>query len=174
MAKAMTYTKEFKLKLNNYRHIMTKILIFTILLLLAIACDKKETLPERNEIVGVWEYTSLNVKVNSPDNESGEAEYFFLAENWPKELGITPILTRINDDGTWTNEFYVMPDSTPQKLLGNWEVVRDSIFFKQDGMTTAYSFNIKNNILTFKGLTDFDQDGMKDDDYKGVQKKIQD
>jgi hypothetical protein len=150
---------------------MKKVYLLLIIVFISFACDKKERTPEKIDIAGTWEYVSLNVTMNSPDNNSGEEFFYVLPGEWEAKVGITPIVTDLNEDGTFENNFYAFPDSVPRGGRGTWNIQDDSLIFMEGNQRIAYEFTLNDSMLTIRGKTDFDQDGKSDDDYVGVQKR---
>jgi hypothetical protein len=149
---------------------MKKLYFLSILAFLFISCSKEaEKEPIKADLSGKWEYISMNVTINSPDNETGEEFFFVLPGEWETKTGITPIVTYLNKDSTFKTEFIAVADSSMQGGSGKWSIEGDSLVFTERNNRVAYEFSLKDTLLTIKGKTDFDQDGRKDDDYKGVQ-----
>lgn len=145
--------------------ILTSIYLFS--------CGTDETQPEAAEFIGRWKYVSLNVKINSADGTNKDEFFYALKGDWQQKIGNTPLEIHIKEDGSFESTFYTLPDSNLIESFGAWEVKGDSLIFTEQLSRSAYQYTLKDSLLTFRGKTDFDQDGKIDDDYVGVQERIQ-
>lgn len=149
-----------------------------ILLLLIFACtDTKkketatETVPESNlqeAVVATW--TNLTLNVTMP-LAVGDSSITVEEGKWEEVLGIKPIVTTINEDGTFSSNYYTLEDELMMTSNGSWSVNNDSLTMIQNGVPTTYHLSIQDSIGTFTGYLDWDQDGKSDDLYIGTQKK---
>lgn len=151
---------------------MKKFIITIALALFIFSCDKNEKPISMDNIYGTWQYTTLNVKINSLDNSTQDEMFFVLPDEWSVKQGMTPLVTILNKDNTWENQFYTVPDSTFRVSKGTWKIENDSLIFTSGDSRIAYSFILKDSLLTIKTILDYDQDGKSDDEYEGVQKKL--
>ena len=94
-------------------------------------------------------------------------------ENWVEILGIKPIITTYSTDGTYVSEYRSPQDSVVGTSAGIW-VTNAGILTMTDGGSGgsySYRFDIKNDTATFIGIIDFDEDGIADDRYVGIQRR---
>lgn len=151
---------------------MKKVILAIAIALLVFSCGDDKNPIKEDILYGTWQYTSLNVNIKSVDNSSQDELFYVLPDEWTIKQGITPIITILNEDSTWENQFYTVPDSSFMKSGGTWKIENDSLVFLSGQSRIAYSFILKDSLLTFKTILDFDQDGKIDDEYEGVQRKI--
>ena len=95
--------------------------------------------------------------------------------NWNTVLKSQPVRTFFKADGTYNSEHRNMKDSIFYNPAGYWNISGDSLFmrdtFPKKGISYTYWLHIDGRTATFRGSEDFDQDGKRDDDYFGTQKK---
>lgn len=98
-----------------------------------------------------------------------------MEQNWETVMKAKPIRTFFNADGTYNSEHHNLNDSIVYNPAGKWNVVGDSLFmrdtFPQKGLAYKYRITLDSDIAEFRGVEDFDQDGNKDDEYYGSQRK---
>lgn len=151
---------------------MKKILLAVAFALLAFSCGEEKEPISENSLFGTWQYTSLNVNINSLDNTTQDEMFYVLPDEWEVKQGMTPLVTILNNDNTWENRHYTVPDSSLIISKGTWKIESDSLVFLSGQSRIAYSYILKDSLLTIKTLLDYDQDGKSDDEYEGVQKRI--
>lgn len=141
-------------------------LLLTILFLVS-SCKSEG---KKDLILGQWYNESLKVELGALD---GRADSVFNVPKgeWEAILGIKPILTTYKDDGTYSSEYIGLDDVPLQTSEGQWEVKGDSLYLTEQGQTTAYFFDWLEGKASFSGYLDWDNDGLEDDLYFGVQVK---
>ncbi len=123
------------------------------------------------EIVGVWENSSMRVWVNTYNNSDTSFFVDINEDSWELKLSIMPIVTTIRDDGTYTSEFRNTLDQVIYTPEGTWMVDGDSLIMEDHQAVYRYQIFIDGDIAEFKSMIDWDQDGKADDAYAGVQRK---
>ena len=96
---------------------------------------------------------------------------------WKQILGIRPIFTLYNADGTYYSVYRNLKDSIVHQPSGIWKVDGDSLFVNQkypSDYVTAFHFSIDGSKVEFVGILDWDRDGESDDLYSGIQIRVED
>ncbi len=124
-------------------------------------------------LIGEWRNVSLRIEM---DKNHGEPSSIFEVDDttWEEKLQIRPIQTFFTEDGHFNSEHYNLQDSLILNPEGTWNATDNEITMITTtpfNDTTACSFNIVNDIVTFGCWVDWDEDGEKDDWYEGTQRK---
>ncbi len=90
---------------------------------------------------------------------------------WEAVLKIKPILTTYLEDGNYNSEYIGLDGNPLQTTSGKWGVEGDTLYLTEQGKTTAYFFEWQEGKAAFKGYLDWDNDGLEDDLYVGIQVK---
>ena len=162
---------------------ISRITTIAIYLTLIISCqssnekqanseEPKEIESLEKAILGTWENVSLSVTVHSVNNTDSTKKVNIPRSEWEEKLKIKPIQTTYLEDGTFTSEYRDLNDSLVNKNEGLWAVAGDSLALTSDEVTTKYWAECKNDTAVFTGYLDWDGDGLADDLYKGVQRKL--
>ena len=153
------------------------ILSFFILVLIACNRNMVSSSPEpalRKQLIGQWRNIGLHVDVHSANGTDKNVVWESNESNWEERQKIKPIHTYFNNDNTFYSEYYDLKDSLIYNPSGKWSLNGNKLTFyyqKPKTDTLYFTVAIKNNIATFYGLLDWDDDGKKDDDYTGTQRK---
>ncbi len=142
---------------------------FPFILIIIIACSSgTEEKTVANEevaqpgIIGEWRNLSLIVRM--PDSTVSVRE-----GQWEAVLGIKPIRTTFNENGTFISEYRTLEDSVFMTSNGSWEIEGDTLSMVERGTENKYFYAIDNDTVTFRGYLDWDQDGLANDHYAGKQ-----
>ncbi|MFZ1805930.1 MAG: hypothetical protein WAU36_01845 [Cyclobacteriaceae bacterium] len=154
--------------------IMKFILVSIIILFMGCQPPQRKNQSEVvHPLAGEWRNLTLKVEM---DKQHGEPTSIFdVNENtWEEQLQIRPIKTYFRNDGTFNSEHFNLQDSLVLNPKGTWTSTDKEItMITTDPFsdTTACSYTIKDNVVTFGCWVDWDEDGEKDDWYLGTQKK---
>ncbi|MDZ4844868.1 MAG: hypothetical protein SH857_04885 [Chitinophagales bacterium] len=164
-----------------------KIPLFTIIVLLFYSCEnlkRKEPaqqLPEPEQlkyaemIVGEWRNSYSKIILHTFKNSDSTKVLEVRESEWETVMQSKPIRTFFKADGTYNSEHRNLEDSIVYNPAGKWRIAGDSLFitdtFPKNGISYTYKISIDNDIAEFKGGEDFDQDGFKDDEYYGSQRR---
>lgn len=141
-----------------------------LVLVLFASCNKEADI--RSQLIGEWENTSLNVQMNSVDGSDSTSQLVANDGEWENVLGIKPIKTSFNADGTFTSSYFNLEGEPLGEEEGEWEIIGDSLILKSQSYASAYHITVKENKARFVAYLDWDQDGAEDDLYDGWQKRI--
>lgn len=155
--------------------------LFLIAVFLIVSCttdtskEKKidestiQTLPteeEKNSLLGEWSNLTLHVVMDTdPDSVLNITE-----GKWEEVLGIKPIRTTYNEDGTYVSIYENLEGQPFMTRTGAWSVSGDRLTMEERGVKTVYIFSVENDIATFSADLDWDEDGVLDK-YSGTQKR---
>jgi hypothetical protein len=127
------------------------------------------------ELTGEWRNRYVKIILNNdPPSDTSkimEAD----STNWEARLGIQPIRTHFNADGSFYSEYRNLKDSLVRRPAGNWTVEGDTLIMTQlkpDKSVLRLRVSIQGDRAVFTGRIDFEGDGKENDDYYGIQKKF--
>jgi hypothetical protein len=168
-----------------------RILLLNIILFTAFSCAsgqkekqavvivEADSLVEENylsqleqDLIGVWVNESMRVWVRSYNHSDTSFIVDINEENWDLKMTIKPITTTINADGTYSSEFRNSFDSLIYIPEGTWLLDGDSLIMEDRQDTYKYQVFVDGNRAEFRSIVDWDGDGVVDDEYFGVQRKI--
>lgn len=128
----------------------------------------------RQQLIGQWRNLGLRVDVKTANNTDKDVIWESNESNWEEKQKIKPIHTYFNNDNTFFSEYYDLKDSLIYRPTGKWTLLGNKLtfFYEKPKMDTLFfTIQIKNDIATFDGYLDWDDDGKKDDHYIGTQRK---
>ena len=124
------------------------------------------------DLVGIWVNESMRVWVHSYNHSDTSFIVDINEENWDLKMTIKPITTSIYPDGSYISEFRNSFDSLIYSPEGSWLLDGDSLIMEDRQATYKYQVFVDANRAEFKSILDWDNDGIADDEYFGVQRKI--
>ena len=156
-------------------------IIISIVLLMNVACSSGQNKKAENEdselnygdfqeqaIIGHWKNKSIDVDMNTYNNSDTSFHVAVNEDNWKIKMNINPIVTEINEDGTFLTNYKDTLDNVFHQNKGTWYVDGDSLFLiDDDGISYPYKMSFNGDILKMNTIVDYDGDGMKDDYYIG-------
>ncbi len=145
-------------------------LFLAVLFFLACNSSTKTGDSLSGQLIGEWRNVSLKVDIHGDSLTVFEAN----EANWEQNVGIRPIRTFFREDGTYNSAHYTLTDSLFMDVKGTWKVEDDRLLMFQNSPapdTTICKTVIKNNLVEFDCMVDWDGDGSRDDRYFGVQRK---
>ncbi|MGW8122222.1 hypothetical protein ACV07N_06135 [Roseivirga echinicomitans] len=145
---------------------LTQLLLFGLAFCLISSCSKTNN---AEFIVGEWYNESMIVTIDHGKPE--ETVLKVPIGSWEEILGIKPILTTYDIDGSYTAIYTDLSGEVSMETYGTWEVKGDSIYLTENGLTTAYKFVWMDGKGEFTAFLDWDSDGLPDDLYSGIQVK---
>lgn len=123
------------------------------------------------DIVGEWVNISMKVWVKTYNNSDTSFIVDINEKTWDMKMNIKPIITTINEDGTYISEFRNSFDSLIYKPEGFWMIDGDTLIMEDHQAVYKYQIFIDGDMAEFKSLLDWDKDGKADDEYTGLQRK---
>ncbi len=141
--------------------------------LLSPGCSKKDDLA--GKLVGRWQTMSLHVTVHTYHNTDSTMVIDFNEEDLQKRFPTKPVVTTMNDDGTYFTEYRSQSDSLLARPTGEWSLHGDSLTFRQltpQEFSYVYHIRLVGEHMELRTMTDYDQDGKADDEVVSVAKKI--
>jgi len=138
--------------------------------------DSQESLTmDQSKLIGEWRNSYTKIIMHTFKSSDSTKVLELNEKDWENVMQVRPIRTFFKADGTYNSEHRNLNDSIIYNPAGKWNIAGDSLFmtdtFPQKGLSYKYKIAIDGNIAEFKGEEDFDQDGVKDDEYYGSQKK---
>lgn len=144
-------------------------LVFVILL---SACQQQQK-DKSSQLIGKWKNLSIDVKMNSYKGLAEDSLLQVKPDQWEKILKIKPIITVFNPDGSFTSDYVNPNDSLVFQSTGKWIISGDSLTMIEYEVPNSYLLEFEGDKAKFSAVLDWDEDGVKDDEYNGVQQKIQ-
>lgn len=92
---------------------------------------------------------------------------------WESKIGMRPVLTEFFPDHKYRREYHDLNDSLTQLNRGIWNVFGDTLMLIEPKATYQYRLKPVDGRLLFQTWLDWDGDGVEDDEYTGIQKKIE-
>jgi hypothetical protein len=159
-----------RLKMNK----LTLVLFSSFMYVLA-GCgsepDKSETIletvpvPLAEQLIGEWKNSSLNLKIHNDTDSTVIID----SENWVEVLGIQPIVSEFKNDSSYLSRYYSPEGEEIMTSTGIWYIRGDSLIMIERQIPNAYHLRMEGNSAYFRGYIDWDQDGVADDLYEGIQ-----
>jgi len=122
--------------------------------------------------VGEWQNVSMRIKVWSYNQSDTSFIVDINEDNWDLKMTVKPIITTVYEDGTYTSEFRNSFDSLIYQPKGTWLIDGDSLIMEDHQAVYRYQIFIDGDVAEFNSIIDWDGDGELDDEYFGVQKKM--
>ena len=143
-------------------------------MLVAVGCSatKDESGLKMEDLVGEWENTSLEVKMNTFQNRDTTSYLSAPEGKWEEVLKIQPIRTVYEADSTYTSLYKDLEGNPLGENKGTWFVRNDSLILTANDVEYTYAVEFAESKARFVSLQDWDQDGQADDLYDGWQKRI--
>jgi len=150
-----------------------KTIVVSGLLLLVGCSERREYAPE---LLGTWENTFLMLESADVSEMDPRFEVFVAdSNNWERVMGIKPVRTTYQADGTLSAEYRNLLDSVYTVAGGTWHTRDDSLYFfqwKPDTFIATWRFAVAMDTLKMWGIVDWERDGVRNDKYYGTQKRI--
>ncbi len=140
-----------------------------------MGCQQKgtEQLLQPDDMLGVWENVSLDIKINTFQNRDTTTFLRAPEGKWEEVLKIMPIRTAFDKNGGYTSTYRDLDGKVVGKSSGKWQIRNDSLVMEANGVEYTYRVSLKDDKARFIGLLDWDQDGKADDLYDGWQKRVE-
>ena len=140
---------------------------------LQAGCSKRSDLEK--SLIGKWENIGLHVTIHTYHNTDSTVILDFDENDLRTRFALKPMITVLNDNGTYYLEYRTKSDSLVARPSGEWSTEGDSIIFHQyipNDYTFAYHVTMMAGKAEFRGLMDYDADGKADDEMIALSKKI--
>lgn len=121
---------------------------------------------------GTWESITINVKINSMENTDSTAYFSIPEESWKNEYKVKPPRMFFEADQKYRREHRTFQDSLISRSRGIWNIFGDTLMMIEPDATYQYRVRPANGRITFYTLLDWDGDGLEDDEYEEVKRKV--
>lgn len=122
---------------------------------------------------GTWENVSMKVNVYSADSIPDSSYVFQINDgDWQSIFTVQPPRTFFERDNKYRIEFRDRRDSIISVSRGIWNVIGDTLMMIEEGQTLQGKIKYDKGLLYYIGLRDWDEDGLEDDAYLEVKRKI--
>ncbi len=148
---------------------MKNLLVF-LLLTSFFACGPGQK-HNKDLLIGTWKNQTINVQMNSYQNGESDSLLVVQPDQWEEILKIKPIVTVFNEDGTFSSDYRNPNDSLVFQSKGEWHFEGDSLVMVEYEVPNSYHVTFEGKKAKFSAVLDWDEDGIKDDVYKGMQLK---
>jgi hypothetical protein len=133
----------------------------------------KPARPLQENLPGTWESVSVQVVVNSAEGDTTESYVFEVPEEeWARRLGMKPIRSFFFPNNTYRQEFMTVNDSMINVARGIWNAFGDTLMLIEPDATYQYVVKFDKGMMELRALLDWDGDGLEDDDYLGIHRRV--
>ncbi len=127
----------------------------------------------KSVLPGTWETVSFQVTVQSFQNSDSTFVFAIGKDEWGAQLGIQPIQTAYHSDNKFLSEYKNKKDSLVNSMRGIWNTFGDTLLLITPEATYQYIVKITADQIELRAMLDWDGDGQEDDEYIGIQKRVQ-
>lgn len=131
--------------------------------------DKQPQTISSDDLIGSWKNISMKVTMKLEDRDS---ILNVPKGKWQEILKIKPIVTQFKKNGTYISTYRSLDGQIFMTTNGSWELNGNKLKMVSEQKKYTYTVSIKEDVATFKGKVDWDEDGQVDDIYIGKQRKI--
>ncbi len=144
-----------------------------LVLCLVVLMSSCSTQPDNYELLeGEWRNVSLQLIQHSMANGSVDSTLIIKNGEWDSILQMKPIRTTFISNGTYVSRYYNLSDSLIFEAEGNWHFIGDSLHLVSEEGSNSYLFEmLDDRQARFVSKLDWDNDGLSDDLYDGIQRK---
>ena len=144
-----------------------------IILVIIAGCKPANHTPENIEkaIIGEWETVSFAVDVTTANNRDSSYSIKVAEGQWPEKMRLLPART-IFSEHNYTLIMRNMGDTIVQQHRGIWRLKDDSLMMIEPATKYIYHLSWKKNSLYLSARIDWDRDGVQDDAYEAILKKL--
>lgn len=122
---------------------------------------------------GTWESVSMKVNVYSADSIPDSTYVFQINDgDWESVFTVQPPRTYFESDNKYRIEYRDRRDSIISVSRGIWNVIGDTLMMIEEDQTMQGKIKYDKGLLYFIGLRDWDEDGMEDDAYLEVKRRV--
>ncbi len=121
---------------------------------------------------GTWESVTINVKIHSMENTDSTAYFSIPEESWKDVYLVKPPRMFFEADKKYRREHRNFQDSLISMSRGIWNVFGDTLMMIEPDATYQYRVRQADGLITFFTLLDWDGDGVEDDEYEEVKRKV--
>lgn len=122
---------------------------------------------------GTWESVSMKVNVYSADSIPDSSYVFQINDgDWESLFTVQPPRTFFEADNKYRIEYRDRRDSIISVSRGIWNVMGDTLMMIEEDQTLQGKIKYDKGLLYFIGLRDWDEDGMEDDAYLEVKRRV--
>ncbi len=153
---------------------MRYFLTLLCLLPLLFACENTEPAQQSDntatlgdQLLGTWENTDVLVEMPTYLGGDTTATDEIREGDWIQRYGAQPTRTVFTEDHKFVRLHRLAAGSETNRTNGLWNENGDTLIFIEPNMTTNYHAAFSGNRLTLTGKVDWDQDGERDDLYRG-------
>ncbi len=145
--------------------------IYLLLVLLATNCQESESL------VGTWDSQYLKTTINTYHNGDSTISTDANPTNYQKVIGLKTARVKFNVDGTYIEHYIRIDGSVAYSQQGYWFIRGDTVVtavYKPLKSQAVYRYHMEiyRDSAVFTSLMDYDKDGLEDDEFWGVSKRI--
>lgn len=134
--------------------------------------NERAPLPYDSLLVGQWQQVGMEVVITSMDGLDSSYSISVPPEKWEEQMNIRPIFTEYFPDHRYRTEFRDLRDSLTRVSRGIWNIFGDTLLLIEPDATYQYRMERHPAGLKLFTFLDWDGDGVEDDEYTGIQKKL--
>lgn len=127
----------------------------------------------REVIPGTWEGVSMKVNVYSANGIADSSFVFQVNDgDWENLFSVLPPRTYFERNNKYRIEYRDRRDSVMSTSRGIWNVMGDTLMMIEPDQTQQYQVRYDKGMLFFIGQRDWDEDGVEDDAYQEVKRRV--
>lgn len=161
------------------RNFLVAVLLLGLLFTCQQATEQEQVIEEstrpgvaREDLLGTWEAKYLKVQGSSYQG-SDSAFIFEVSEgDWEKNYRVRPFRTFFNQDSTFRTVRRGLNGDYIGEDRGLWQNFGDTLMLLQSNATLQYKIRIIDGQAHWIGLIDWDLDGLEDDSYYSIMRKV--
>lgn len=133
---------------------------------------EEESVVLSQELPGTWESILVRVEVSTAENTDSSYVFEVREEEWLERTGMQPIKAYFQPNNQYRQVFTAGNDTVISEARGLWNTFSDTLMMIEPNATYQYVVKIDKGLAEFRTMLDWDGDGVKDDSYLGVHRKI--
>ncbi|MEZ4985971.1 MAG: lipocalin family protein [Saprospiraceae bacterium] len=130
-----------------------------------------ETTDLAKEIQGTWQVYQLNVAINSADGGDSFRSENMNEKSW-ELAGMQPPHYFFEPDNRFRREYRTLNGQTIEAISGTWALEASTLALTEGDSTVTYQVKYSNGKTAFRAMTDWDNDGTKDDECQYLLRKV--
>jgi hypothetical protein len=123
-------------------------------------------------LLGTWETVELDVSYATYLAGDTSFQERITEAEWGQKYGVRPPSTRFTADGKLLRTHRLTDGQVANITHGIWKAQGDSLLVIEPNVTYTYLPDLNGDRLVLTGLTDQDQDGKRDDQYRAVLRQV--
>ncbi len=134
--------------------------------------ENSTTALAKEDLVGTWETKYFKVMVITADGADSTYIFEVSEEYWEDRFQVKPVRTYFEPDNTYRTEYRGLNDSLVSVTRGMYNVFGDTLMLIEPEATYQYRVLLKEGQAHWRATIDWDGDGVEDDEYYSIQRRV--